>query len=872
MEPLTPHTDASKGFYQCGECHRSYSRIDHLARHVRSHMQEKPFECTVCKKGFGRPDLLKRHASCHETHRGDQKRQKRQVGLSSRVAQACKACANAKLKCEDEKPCKRCQQKKIVCENVESRTGNNQPASRQPSQVIQSNTGSTGHNCSITLGNEQIPTPEPTVMQDGHTPRTVREDLVVVRPLDIDENYFSDFLRDILMPGNIEPFRNSDSNGWISNQEFGARDVLDFAVEGNLDFNSEDFTMLDGFNGKPMPELDFEPIVERELNELPGPESTDAPKHMALGTEAFQRSSLSRWLPTKEDHAFTEQHNLSICMNDAESPDKKLKLDRRILSASLDQAARDQILAMVLECCGPTNVSQAVTAFPTIELLDDLMQSFFNQHCSQVDSWIHLASFSPNSQRPELLAAMVATGAVYTGIKALQKLGFAIRESVRLAIPKRCEMANSITRDLSILQALMLELEVGLWSGNRRKMEIAESHHQVLLTMLRRAGKFQRSRTVSVRPLPEDTGEVLHAKWLEWVEQESYKRLVFHAMLHDAHASMSLLVNPLVSYAELTLSLPEQHKLWAAENAEKWKALYIASLRGIPDRLPSPVECIQDSTVLPSVQEFCDLQFSSLIILHGFWGMIWEYIQMNSIMKARAEQNTGSLIMTSRHKDLLQNLQHFRMSMEEWKCKPSDEAVLILELLFLYLHMSLEDIQLFAGKEEKDEARRVFPSLVQWIGSEYSRQAVWHAGQVLRVAKAFPHSHLRDFYGIAVYHASLAFWAFGVISQANSIRNHSAGPTVEMNSPVTQEVRLDGNETVDVQRFIAFGRGHANIGDTDTPKIAALSDPEAVMNIMLETLTTNFMRDMQEEALPSLIENLVQLMRDLGKAAGAVQR
>lgn len=306
---------------------------------------------------------------------------------------------------------------------------------------------------------------------------------MVARPLEIDENYFSDFLRDILMPGNIEPFPNSDSNGWTSNQEFGARDVLDFAVEGNLDFNSEDFTMLDEFNGKPIPGHDFEPIVEREFNELPGPESTDARKHMALGTEAFQRSSLSRWQPAEQDHAFADQHNLSICKNDAESPDTKLKLDRRTLSASLDQAARDQILAIVLESCDPANVSQAVTAFPTVELLDDLMQSFFNLHCSQVDSWIHLASFSPNSQKPELLAAVVATGAVYTGVKALQKLGFAIRESVRLTIPKRCEMANSKTRDLSILQALMLELEVGLWSGNRRKMEIAESHHQVLLTV-----------------------------------------------------------------------------------------------------------------------------------------------------------------------------------------------------------------------------------------------------------------------------------------------------------------------------------------------------------------------------------------------------
>jgi len=122
--------------------------------------------------------------------------------------------------------------------------------------------------------------------------------------------------------------------------------------------------------------------------------------------------------------------------------------------------------------------------------------------------------------------------------------------------------------------------------------------------MLRRAGKFQRSRTVSVRPPPEDTGEVLHAKWLEWVEQESYKRLVFHAMLHDAHASCRSLMNPLVSYAELSLSLPEQRELWAAENAEKWKALYVTSLKGIPDKLPSPVECypgLHSSSLRPGI-------------------------------------------------------------------------------------------------------------------------------------------------------------------------------------------------------------------------------------------------------------------------------
>lgn len=40
-----------------------------------------------------------------------------------------------------------------------------------------------------------------------------------------------------------------------------------------------------------------------------------------------------------------------------------------------------------------------------------------------------------------------------------------------------------MTRDLQLLQANILELKLGLWSGNRRKMEIAESHGLPLVTV-----------------------------------------------------------------------------------------------------------------------------------------------------------------------------------------------------------------------------------------------------------------------------------------------------------------------------------------------------------------------------------------------------
>jgi hypothetical protein len=44
-------------------------------------------------------------------------------------------------------------------------------------------------------------------------------------------------------------------------------------------------------------------------------------------------------------------------------------------------------------------------------------------------------------------------------------------------------MDNSRTRELQLLQTYAVQLGIGLWSGNKRKMEIAESNSQPLITV-----------------------------------------------------------------------------------------------------------------------------------------------------------------------------------------------------------------------------------------------------------------------------------------------------------------------------------------------------------------------------------------------------
>lgn len=347
-------------------------------------------------------------------------------------------------------------------------------------------------------------------------------------------------------------------------------------------------------------------------------------------------------------------------------------------------------------------------------------------------------------------------------------------------------------------------------------------------------------------------------------------------MTHDAQTSMSFLIPPLISYAEMSLELPAALPLWQARDAITWKEIFMTKISNTHQRLPSLTQCIHDLNPMLEAHDLIDFRLTTDIILHRMWTLIWDYRQLSSAPKQQkaGPNSSGSLISSSWHQELTRLIHDFRLTVSDWDIV-QPPSILIQELLLLNLHVSFEELQLFAGKEGGEDARRVYPFLRSWVESRDSRQAVWHAGQVVRAATQFASDQLRDFYAIALYHAGLAFWAYGIISRDPvSVRKRAASQAPTTVRPNVELVCLDGEETPETQKFIALARSEPAVrrwpkNPHGHGEAVPLDDAKAVMEVIISILQQNVSGGREA---PPLVENLCHLMRDLGTAAGKVFR
>lgn len=245
----------------------------------------------------------------------------------------------------------------------------------------------------------------------------------------------------------------------------------DFGLTPNIDLDDVDLRFLDSYNLKvpfefgtashagsatdpAFPLENTTPTSSSAVAEPAYPASSSSSFHpAALGSEAFRRSHW-RFRPNRHDHGGAEEHNLSLDPQesaDHASPETRIRLEKRTPCAHLSVSSRDKILTMIVESCRPQNLSRAVAGFPSVELLDTLVQYSLASSVARVDSFLHAATFDPNRASPALVAGMAADGAVMTADPALTKLGYAIQECVRVSVPKDVSSPRIFSFHLSFL-------------------------------------------------------------------------------------------------------------------------------------------------------------------------------------------------------------------------------------------------------------------------------------------------------------------------------------------------------------------------------------------------------------------------------------
>ena len=192
-------------------------------------------------------------------------------------------------------------------------------------------------------------------------------------------------------------------------------------------------------------------------------------------------------------------------------------------------------------------------------------------------------------------------------------------------------------------------------------------------------------------------------------------------------------------------------------------------------------------------------------------------------------------------------------------------AVLFSEFAMMHLHVNFPSVQRFAGQFGESEARREYPILRNWSLTKEARLCVWHAGQVLRSARMVLPFQLRGFDSLAIYHAMLVMWVFGLLRCGET--QHEIVASVS-SAPRGPYLKLDEAHCEPIKAFINRDLGQPGLtfhsvgadGENRTT-FCQLTSPRLVMEVGRQVLKSNFPG--AADHFPPLVENLHNLLSDL---------
>lgn len=384
-------------------------------------------------------DMLARHLVGH-----DPSEQRESSPRLERAIRACKSCVKSKAKCGNQRPCRRCVARRIPC---------------QYSMLEGTSEGiSTG--TLLDIG--------PLAEDPGLNASSYPDALI---PLRTDEPTTQAFLYPDFQSLMMSDYQTSQEIDFFYGQLTGWPNEAMLQDSGTLLEQSPGRVEL-GLSEQSSSLADGTLSVARSLRTSSSQSfKAEVPGWSAFRHDAFKRS-LWVWVPTRQS-AFLDCQHLSVdetlVMQDREA--KVTQQCALTLPRITESGAREGILSLALQFAG---FQPSLESFPSLTTFNLLMQTFFVREHLRVDSVVHPATFDPNQCRHDLLAAIIGAGTTMFAVTSAQKLGFSLQEIVRRAVCAVIVEDYTMSATLQAIQACFFWFEAGLWSGVKKKMEIAE--------------------------------------------------------------------------------------------------------------------------------------------------------------------------------------------------------------------------------------------------------------------------------------------------------------------------------------------------------------------------------------------------------------